>query len=107
MIDVGAFSLKKRCALAALFAVVVWLCPVAVGAHAEFIEASPSPGSALTSVPAEFRLTFTEAVDPELSSIALFSADGSAVPSGAVDTDPEAPEVLTVSVPASSLLDAG
>jgi hypothetical protein len=61
--------------------------PMPVAAHAELVSSSPADGATLTSTPGEIVLTYSEALDPSKSSIALHGADGAEIARGGVDPD--------------------
>ena len=107
MIVAGSFSKGKYWVLALLVAALCWLQPRVAYAHAELLSAVPAAGSAIASAPDAVQLTFTEAVDPGLSSVVLLRLDGRAVPLGALATDPADPKVLVADVPAGETLAAG
>ncbi|MCO5223554.1 MAG: copper resistance protein CopC [Thermomicrobiales bacterium] len=67
-------------------------------AHANLVSSDPAAGAALAVFPNELRLTFSEQVDPSLSSIALLRADGTRVSLDETSLDPADPYTLVVRV---------
>lgn len=73
----------KRISTLAAAAVLGLLAATSADAHAHLEKAAPAVGASLAAGPSEIRLTFSEAVEPKFSSVALTRDDGSAVASGA------------------------
>lgn len=61
---------------------VAWLtlCAPPAGAHALLIQADPAPNATLSQSPSQLLLTFTEPIDPSLSTVELVDTRGQAVP---------------------------
>lgn len=76
--------------------------PRVAEAHATLVASEPAAGSALTALPGEIRLAFSETVDPALSSISLVAADGAAVELTTATVDPSDHHVLVAKLQASS-----
>lgn len=96
---------QKRIASVFIACVVLILCSGirirSADAHAELTGSNPGAGAALSTIPAQLSLTFSEAVNPALSSISLLDADGATVALGEVSTDPGDSHVLVAPVLAS------
>ena len=65
-----------------IVAAVAWLtlCAPPAGAHALLIHADPAPNATLSQSPSQLLLTFTEPIDPSLSTIELVDTRGRPVP---------------------------
>ncbi len=98
MIVAGSPTQRKMLALLVVIALLLGVRTLPATAHAAFSAADPQPGSALTSFPDDLRLTFTETVDPDLSSVMLLSEDGTPVPLGELAAGPDDPHVLSVGI---------
>ncbi len=98
MIVADSSILRKIVAVVAVIVALLLSAPAPAAAHAALIRTEPAPGSALALFPEALRLTFTEAVDPTLSSAVLLSEDGTAVTLGALATDPADQHVMTIAV---------
>lgn len=91
----------------AIVATLLLLAPELAFAHAHLREAAPAADAALTAAPAGILLSFTEALEPSLSTITVVDARGRRVDDGqvrspaarqlAVGLTPLAPGVYTVS----------
>jgi methionine-rich copper-binding protein CopC len=91
-----------------LLAAPIWaslaLSSVAM-AHAVLVKANPPVGGTVSASPTEIRITFSEGVEPRFSKIALTSADGHSVETGAASVDPSNPAILIV--PLKTALQSG
>jgi copper transport protein len=72
--------------------------PVPAHAHAALEDADPPRGASLASSPTALVLTFTEAPDPNLSTIRILDSDGNPVEQGQVEAVAGRPDSLQVSV---------
>jgi copper transport protein len=89
----------RRTLVAATAMVVLWVLAASpVGAHALLTSADPAPNSVSATAPAEVTLTFTEAPDPELSSVRILDSAGVSHSKGAASAVPGRPDELTVAV---------
>lgn len=68
-------------------------------AHAFLERASPPVGSEVPTSPTELSLTFTEGVEPALSTIELDGANGAAVPTGKPHVTPGNKRRLVIELP--------
>jgi methionine-rich copper-binding protein CopC len=68
----------------ALIPLVTLLFAAQARAHAFFEHSSPRAGSEVSASPPEVTVTFTEAVEPQFSSIEVHNAQGSRVDTGVV-----------------------
>ncbi|MGZ4150264.1 MAG: copper resistance CopC/CopD family protein [Actinomycetota bacterium] len=94
--------MTARARLRAATVVVVATVAVTTGAaaasaHADLVSSSPANGAVLATAPSRIALTFTEAADPTLSTVAVLGSGGTALQTGPVTA--QAPEILTVSMP--------
>ena len=69
-------------------------------AHAFLDHAAPAVGSRVRAAPSEVTLWFTEKLEPALSRIQVFDADGRQVDRRDVRSDPSNAAILMVSLPA-------
>lgn len=74
--------------ITAATAIVVATC-LSTGAlaHAHLVGANPTPGSVLKASPTSIRMTFSEALLPRFSGVALSDGKGAAVPTGQAKFD--------------------
>src|SRR5271155_1966805 len=80
-----------------LLAAFAWIAPaVGAQAHALLDRAAPPVGGTVLSAPAEVRLFFSKAIEPQSSGIELTTADGQPVKTGpaVVDTSDQMQFVL-------------
>jgi methionine-rich copper-binding protein CopC len=60
--------------------IAIWLgYPHGAFAHAMLVKAVPAVGGTVAAAPSQIRITFSEAVEPRFSGIAIEGADGRAV----------------------------
>ncbi len=90
-----AFTLA---ALTVLLAVMWWLTPQDVSAHANLASADPAPNSELESAPDRIIIWFTEPIEPGLSDIRALDATGKQVDQGNSVVDDLNPLVMSVSL---------
>ena len=84
---------------ATLLAASLWLAfalPPAAMAHAVLVKAVPPVGGTVSASPSDIKITFSEGVEPRFSKIAVTSADGRPVETGAASVDPTNPAILIV-----------
>jgi copper resistance protein C len=81
------------------FCLVVLLSASRVSAHAFLERSDPSVGSKVHSAPAVVRIWFTEAIEPQFSSIQVFDATGKQVDKKDTHSDPSNRSLLQVSLP--------
>ena len=77
---------------------MIVVAPTLLYAHARLERTDPPGNSRLTRVPRELRLTFTEAPEVAVSSIALIGADSQAVALGEIRASAESSRVLVAPV---------
>ena len=66
-------------------------------AHAVLVKAASRRSAArFRASPSDIRITFSEGVEPRFSKIAVTSADGHSVETGAASVDPSNPAILVV-----------
>jgi methionine-rich copper-binding protein CopC len=80
--------------LAALVATPLTLFPATVAAHAELETATPADGATVEGTPPEISATFSEALDPERSTLSLRNAAGERLAVGFID--PEDPARMII-----------
>jgi copper resistance protein C len=85
---------RLRAALAAVGVAMLVLPSVAL-AHAELVKASPKDGATVQGTPTEIVGTYSEAMDPDGSSLRLLDAAGTEIAKGGVD--PENDERMSIS----------
>ncbi|MEO6846899.1 MAG: copper resistance CopC family protein [Chthoniobacterales bacterium] len=73
--------------------------PIALQAHAFLDYANPAVGSSNKKSPAEVRITFSERIEPTLSSIKVFDSNGKEVDKGNQKGDAENKKILLIGVP--------
>jgi methionine-rich copper-binding protein CopC len=84
---------------ALLLTASLWLSfalPPATMAHAVLVKAVPPVGGTVSASPSDIRITFSEGVELRFSKIAVTSADGRPVETGAASVDPTNPAILIV-----------
>lgn len=86
--------MRKLLTVAVIFA---GLCGRA-DAHA-FLQTAVPPVGGNASAVSELRLTFTEALEPQFSTVTLRHLGGAAVPGAKAAIDPHDPKVLIVNLP--------
>src|SRR5580704_5246481 len=74
-------------------------------AHALLVKAVPAVGGSVSASPPEIKITFSEAVEPRFSGLAIKGADGRAVATGAASVDPA--DHATLIVPVKTALQPG
>jgi methionine-rich copper-binding protein CopC len=84
----------------AIAAALVLLTPVAAFAHAHLVSADPGAGATVHSA-TTVTITFTEAVEPQFSTIAVTDPDGATVSNGTAQTDPKNAKILSIPVTAA------
>ena len=72
--------------------------PGAVEAHANYVESDPAANSVLEDSPERVTIRFTEPLEPDLSEVQVFDAQGVRVDEGDSAVDPSDPLVMSVSV---------
>jgi copper transport protein len=75
---------RLRAVASLVIVLTAFAFPAGVLAHAELETVSPADGAVVTEVPAEIVMTFSEALDPDKSSIVVVDASGTTVVSGGV-----------------------
>ena len=70
-----------------------------VQAHATLVRSDPADSAVLLEAPEEIRLWFDEAISPKFSSAQLFDVNSRPVQLVGIQTDPNDPSVLILSVP--------
>ncbi|MFI5012657.1 MAG: copper homeostasis periplasmic binding protein CopC [Hyphomicrobiales bacterium] len=96
----------QKLALASVVAsVFVLTVSDAAIAHALLVKAVPAVGGAISAAPPEIKITFSEAVEPRFSGIAVKGADGRAVATAAASVDPA--DHATLIVPVKAALQPG
>ncbi|WP_019421652.1 CopD family protein [Paenibacillus sp. OSY-SE] len=91
--------LNKAAKLALLFLIFLIpfvLLPQPASAHANMASSSPLSNSELTDSPTEIRITYTEGIDADLSSMTLWNTDGAEI-AGEVKSDGEKTLVKSIS----------
>lgn len=84
---------------ALLLTASLWLSfalPPAAMAHAVLVKAVPPVGGTVSASPSDIKITFSEGVELRFSKIAVTSADGRPVETGAASVDPTNPAILIV-----------
>ncbi len=84
---------------ALLLTASLWLSfalPPAAIAHAVLVKAVPPVGGTVSASPSDIKITFSEGVELRFSKIAVTSADGRPVETGAASVDPTNPAILIV-----------
>ena len=93
-------SRRARFSVAATLGLLFVLAlPAVATAHANLARSDPADGAQLETAPEALSLTFTETPDPELSTIQLYDATGSAIRLGSSTSGPETPKTLVASIP--------
>ena len=77
--------------------ILAWAAPAS--AHALVRSSDPAAGAVLATAPEQVLITFTEAPDPELSSVQLLDASGLVVRTGPAQTVPGNPLQLRLPLP--------
>ena len=67
-------------------------------AHALLVKAVPAVGGAVSASPSEIRITYSEAVEPRFSGIAVKAVDGRSAETGAAAVDPGDHATLVVAI---------
>jgi methionine-rich copper-binding protein CopC len=67
-------------------------------AHPALQSAEPAPGAATTTSPKQIRITFNEAVIPQMSGVEVKDQTGKIIPTGKAGTDPANKKLLVVPV---------
>ena len=88
----------QRLAILVLAAFVA-VAPTGAQAHALLDKATPPVGSTMASAPAEVRLSFSKAVEPQFSRIEITTADGQPVKTGPAAVDPADQQQLVLRLP--------
>lgn len=76
---------------------ILW-SPGQVLAHANLVRSVPAAGATLAQQPAAVALEFSEDLDPNFSTVALFDANGQVVVEGPGTIDPAAPRILRLAL---------
>jgi copper resistance protein C len=79
--------------------ITVAMASAAALSHAFLSEATPPVGGSVPASPREIRLTFTEAIEPRFSGIALAAGDGRVILTGAAVVDPGNDRQLVLALP--------
>jgi copper resistance protein C len=74
------------------------MAPLTAHAHSGLERASPAPGSTVRIPPSEVELSFTENLEPAFSTVAVRNAAGTRVDDAKARVDPNARNVLRVSL---------
>lgn len=77
-------------------AMALLLLPQAARAHALLVRADPQPNSELTQAPGAIEFWFSEPLEKTFTGARILSADGTEVPSGGPQIDPDDPTHLTL-----------
>jgi methionine-rich copper-binding protein CopC len=91
--------MNRTFAAAALVAFAL-AAPSTAFAHAHLVKAAPAVGGTIQASPTSIAITFSEAVEPRFSGIALAAADGKVVGTGPASVDPADHKKLIVEVAA-------
>jgi methionine-rich copper-binding protein CopC len=97
--------MPSKPSITALATFALFLIPAAAFAHAHLQKSTPSAGEIVKASPTEIRLTFSEAVEPRFSTIAVVAHGAVAAPVGKPSVDPADDSVLIA--PISQALKAG
>lgn len=87
--------MKRATLLMAPLWLTLGLSPAAM-AHAVLVKAVPPVGGTVSASPSDIKITFSEGVEPRFSKVAVTSADGHSVETGAASVDPSNPAILIV-----------
>lgn len=68
-------------------------------AHAEFVSATPGPGTTWSTPPTSVRIEFSEPLEPVLSGIEVDRSSGRVVPTRSAGVDPADPRAYAVALP--------
>ena len=90
--------MSMKTSMVAVTLIAAGLFSSAANAHPELQSAEPAAGAAMTTSPAQIRITFNENVIPQFSGVELKDRTGKMIATGKAATDPANKKQLVVPV---------